>query len=787
MISKDRLLHLCFDEEDFKQDCFNAAQFLIKKRRHVTIEMLRKDLRTYSEHLKVVQLINTDLYDNFLAVANKLSGVDVELLRISEPLPEMMGKVDKATKKLEDSRDVVEQKLQECKAIDANRCYYLQLLKTTVMEDKITDWFDSCPDAGDAQSDLDNFRRIAIECKQLQEDEARSISTCCEQEEEKQAMLQRTQALRDKYEGLLQDRFVYVLRRQQELVLEEEPGAQETDALKGQAAAYLDCYRILEKEELAAELFREHVCKEVVDKVLSWTVTGNQRNAPPEALQQLFAELLGTIEKRCIPLVEIAMRISVDFRFIKSIWKCFMDVAIKRMQNIFSPGIPSKFHTHYTAAHNLLLGLEAHVATAEELQDFRSCEEMELWNSKWLLSVYTALRQKEAMAELTNALQQHLHWHGESQISTTGYNYAQVWAVHKLVFWFWGDSVCIYPIADQLMKMTLRTMSVLDRWFVQFLAATSGVASPAASDEQSAFTAAPGSAPAPAPATGTAQDMEVEPAAEEMAEESKTVGLVASALKLNDLMALYVDLLTLQKALTGELYDAVMRQMHQSQDAALQSSEVVAAIRCLCDHCSKVVDTQLATVQQRITGYVAKECIDTLVSPLKSITSLYRMTKKPVPMRFSFFIPTILTAAQNFQQCCTPDAEKTVPLHCRLSKPVLDDCVRAVLKQVTKVYHDEAKALLITAKKAETAVSALRKKQKKAEEDKAADAKEDMSDTDKIFVQIYLDIQEYGNQLKTQFGLDDTFEPYVTLLGLVRRAAWLLGEIPDEPPNALET
>ena len=113
------------------------------------------------------------------------------------------------------------------------------------------------------------------------------------------------------------------------------------------------------------------------------------------------------------------------------------------------------------------------------------------------------------------------------------------------------------------------------------------------------------------------------------------------------------------------------------------------------------------------SGYVAKECIDTLVSPLKSITSLYRMTKKPVPMRFSFFIPTILTAAQNFQQCCTPDAEKTVPLHCRLSKPVLDDCVRAVLKQVTKVYHDEAKALLITAKKAETAVSALRKKQKK--------------------------------------------------------------------------
>ena len=80
------------------------------------------------------------------------------------------------------------------------------------------------------------------------------------------------------------------------------------------------------------------------------------------------------------------------------------------------------------------------------------------------------------------------------------------------------------------------------------------------------------------------------------------VSQVASALKLNDLMALYVDLLTLQKALTGELYDAVMRQMHQSQDAALQSSEVVAAIRCLCDHCSKVVDTQLATVQQRITG-----------------------------------------------------------------------------------------------------------------------------------------------------------------------------------------
>ncbi len=54
-------------------------------------------------------------------------------------------------------------------------------------------------------------------------------------------------------------------------------------------------------------------------QVLSWSATGNQRTASPEALQPLFQELLREIELRCIPLAKVAQGVSNQFRFVK-VW-----------------------------------------------------------------------------------------------------------------------------------------------------------------------------------------------------------------------------------------------------------------------------------------------------------------------------------------------------------------------------------------------------------------------------------------------------------------------------------
>ena len=352
--------------------------------------------------------------------------------------------------------------------MEANRQYYLQLLKIGIMEDKIADWLENRSDSEDLDKTLRGFCRIAIECKQLEDDEGRCVPTNADQEDEKNIIVERTMQLRSKYAELLNDRFVYTLRRYQELLLGDDANMTEKQELEAQALAYFECYHMLEKEELASELFRDHVCKEVVGKVLSWTVTGNQRNAPPEALQPLFVELLQEIKAHCIPWVKLASQVSSNFRLIRSIWRCVMEVIVKRMQNIFSPGIQSKFHTHYVIAQKLLLGLEAHVSTMKELDDFRKSEEMEQWNSKWLLTVYIALRQKEVMGELNTTMQQCLQRQTEDGIQSTGYSFLQVSTVHRLIFWLWGESVFLYPLGDQLMKMTLRTINVLDKWLAGY-------------------------------------------------------------------------------------------------------------------------------------------------------------------------------------------------------------------------------------------------------------------------------------------------------------------------------
>ena len=49
--------------------------------------------------------------------------------------------------------------------------------------------------------------------------------------------------------------------------------------------------------------------------------------------------------------------------------------------------------------------------------------------------------------------------------------------------------------------------------------------------------------------------------------------------------------------------------------------------------------------------------------------------------------------------------------------------------------------------------------------------------------------QEYGHQVKAHLGTSvdlGTFDPFVRLQALVRRALWLLGQIPDEPADDLE-
>ncbi len=61
---------------------------------------------------------------------------------------------------------------------------------------------------------------------------------------------------------------------------------------------------------------------------------------------------------------------------------------VKRLQHIFSPGIQSKFHAHYSAAQRLLTALEDEIGTAKELEHFRTSDVMQQWNSKWLFSVY---------------------------------------------------------------------------------------------------------------------------------------------------------------------------------------------------------------------------------------------------------------------------------------------------------------------------------------------------------------------------------------------------------------
>jgi hypothetical protein len=291
----------------------------------------------------------------------------------------------------------------------------------------------------------------------------------------------------------------------------------------------------------------------------------------------------------------------------------------------------------------------------------------------------------------------------------------------------------------------------------------------------------------------------VSDSAAQMPKDKKTDGeeLCVTDMKLVDHVALCSDLIRLQDTFTGEFMQVVHSQLdcHHSRN----SSPLLEASTSLCYKCSEEVSQCIPLVVNQIVRIVSKECIDTLIPPLRSITSLYRMTKKPTPTRYSFFVPTLLGALQTFHAMChlqqqqqqstsfrfNSSSQHTDEKHyyCPLPAHILMECVEAILTAVTNAYYTEAKALLIGAKKAEKAISAMRKQKQKEIKSSNADGKEDMGDTDKIYVQIYLDIMEYGNQFQTNFGITkQQIIPFQRLLKLVKRAQWLLGELDCEPP-----
>jgi endo-1,4-beta-D-glucanase Y len=131
----------------------------------------------------------------------------------------------------------------------------------------------------------------------------------------------------------------------------------------------------------------------------------------------------------------------------------------------------------------------------------------------------------------------------------------------------------------------------------------------------------------------------------------------------------------------------------------------------------------VSTINLSITNSISAACVETL-NLVRSITSHYRHTNKQAPTEPSYFIPNIFKPFHSFVEQNKDWTDTEIQL--QWAQVV----TREVITEYTSVVGDLFKNLNLTDEKL--------KNNKKVGE---------MSDEDKIRLQIYLDVQQLGQEV----------------------------------------
>jgi len=167
----------------------------------------------------------------------------------------------------------------------------------------------------------------------------------------------------------------------------------------------------------------------------------------------------------------------------------------------------------------------------------------------------------------------------------------------------------------------------------------------------------------------------------------------------------------------------------------------------------------------RIAGIIAAECKSGLKA-VKSVAGKFRMTNKPAPDTPSGFVVTILKPLKSFVDKHGVSISK-LPHTDGFS---MQEWARGIVESVTTAYSQQVQALMETAQQMD---SALQRRSKLRQQQATSGGS--ITDSEKIALQMLLDVQYYGERIREICGIDPIdMSAYSTLLREVKESKQML-------------
>ncbi|KAG5465190.1 hypothetical protein LSCM4_00643 [Leishmania orientalis] len=544
--------------------------------------------------------------------------------------------------------------------------------------------------------------------------------------------------------------------------------------------------RVIELYAQAGEMkqfsvvFRNTVLRPPLEAVVSWKAATQARQSAEgtvallkqmkAVLKNTFLPLLPLLHEHYGPTLHPAATI---------VWPILSETMVKKLPSLYEVGIPNHFQVRYKAAYELLALVEGSCVDLEELAVLRQSPDVVLWNHKWNLNIYAALR----VSEVDKALQSVSSPLDRLPSATNcDYHFRLFYIMQQQLLHLFSSSVFLLPCTPWFLRQTVACCYRVLMQVQEALTKATLVHGGAESDEERPTTAS-------APKNGSPFPRGAH----------------------DTLLQAIADAHALRAFLRGQLLQIILGRLAADSGRALVDMTVTtaaapAAERATADLVTDVL--QLAStsvcgqfIQQARAALVQQIADAAVVSlqNLKSVRSAYSHTRKTIPSAASWYVAPALHPLQKFAE----EAQRS-----GFSEAALQESVAEILQTVVASFVTLARETLLTAKKTEEGWEKLRRRKEgfaaspttdttpaNPEEGSGGPAStvggqritmETATDRDKMTIQLWMDARAMLESVQAP-PLDlpsvTAVELFAPAFDLLRRAEWMQGADIPEPPD----
>jgi len=410
---------------------------------------------------------------------------------------------------------------------------------------------------------------------------------------------------------------------------------------------------------------------------------------------------------------------------------------------IFAPGIPEIFHKNYNCTMDFVAEFEKLYSSQKKVEKFRNSPQYVEFMKHWQLPIYFQIRYKNVITSFEEYLVPNSKLLEElSTYEIKNLDEINITANKKLIEsikFCWSDQVYLYLLTHKYWKLTIQLITRYNLWIKDYVHES-------IISEHKLKTIE--SSPSPLKNTSALANAN----SLKMSHSNMNINTMTNSNDAIDpsypksFVVLYFNIINIYNEVITTTEEIIMSKISNLDNMrnALKNN-VKSALEDLT--------SLLPFIQDKICSILIKNCSDIIINMIKNIPTMYRRTNKEPPTKPSIWVATIFQSLHTFlEQYKSMDEE------------IKKQWCNRIVTDVTICYSACVNDTLKAVRELEGSLKRLKKVKKggfnasNSSLNSFFGNKETMSDEDKIRLQMELDIQQYGEELK-KLGIDISTNP----------------------------